>query len=133
MFIFNLKLNSKKIFGFDITENPFNCILTGDDDYMCAYMDCYGKDYVGDTSTTETGSSCKNWTSIPLSSYPGGGIGDHNFCRNPWPEKGVDQPWCYVSDDYEWQYCDVGDAQTSCLGRFLNRFTIFWKYYNYYF
>ena len=96
-------------------------------------IDCYGEDYRGNTSTTKTGFSCKNWTSIPLASYPDAdGLGDHNFCRNPWPED-YDRPWCYVSDDNELEYCDVGDAQTSCYGRFLNRSTMYWKYYNYYF
>ena len=68
-----------------------------------------GADYRGNKSATENGDICKSWASIPLSSaFPdAGGLGDHNYCRNPWPELGYhDRPWCYVSDN-EWEDCDV--------------------------
>ena len=118
--------------------NHVNCILI--DIGVCIFTAsyCYGEQYRGNLSTTRTGETCQKWTSIPLASYPDAGLGagDHNYCRNPgrnpWPED-HNRPWCYVSDDNELEYCDVGDAQTTCLGRFLNRSTIFWKYYNYYF
>ena len=54
--------------------------------------------------------------------YPMAGMGDHNYCRNPpVPNLNAVQPWCLTVDPQNpsiWDYCDVGEAQTDCLGRF---------------
>ena len=76
-----------------------------------------GTDYRGKRSATGNGDICKNWASIPLSlQFPdAGGLGDHSYCRNPWPELGYDRPWCYVSDN-EWEDCEVDGYPNTFFG-----------------
>jgi hypothetical protein len=81
-----------------------------------------GRDYRGTLAHTISGITCQNWTS----KYPhrhsllGGivsevnpdGLGDHNFCRNPFRTRRK-RPWCYTTKEkIKWQYCDV----TACKG-----------------
>ncbi|XP_035669536.1 atrial natriuretic peptide-converting enzyme-like isoform X2 [Branchiostoma floridae] len=78
--------------GFDYCEIP-KC------DVECFTED--GATYRGEQSVDRDGSDCLWWDDerpgmdINVYSYPNGkgGIGEHNFCRNP---NGALGPWCYV-------------------------------------
>ena len=69
-------------------------------------------DYRGTLSTTKNGYTCQKWTeqtphvhSTTREDYPDGGLGDHNYCRNPDDEESV---WCYTTDPGKWyDYCYV--------------------------
>uniref|UniRef100_A0A3Q2ZIZ6 Kringle-containing protein marking the eye and the nose n=1 Tax=Kryptolebias marmoratus TaxID=37003 RepID=A0A3Q2ZIZ6_KRYMA len=85
--------------------------------------ECYtanGEDYRGFQNQTSLigGKPCLFWNETfqhPYNTlkYPNGegGLGSHNFCRNP---DGDVQPWCYIPD-YEdgiyWKYCDIPTCQ----------------------
>eukprot|EP00035_Acanthoeca_spectabilis_P039104 m.59035 g.59035 ORF g.59035 m.59035 type:complete len:527 (+) comp9439_c0_seq1:618-2198(+) len=71
-----------------------------------------GAAYRGTHATTISGKTCQQWTaqtphshSRTPANYPSGGLGDHNYCRNP---DGEPQAWCYTTDpNSRWEYCDV--------------------------
>lgn len=85
--------------------------------------ECYtanGEDYRGGQNQTSLlgGKPCLFWNETfqhPYNTlkYPNGegGLGPHNFCRNP---DGDVRPWCYIAD-YEdgiyWKYCDIPTCQ----------------------
>jgi len=62
--------------------------------------------------------TCQNWTSQSphshsrtASNYPGKGIGNHNYCRNP---DGEPRLWCYTTDPHpsnRWKYCNTNSAK----------------------
>jgi len=71
-------------------------------------------------ATTVNGNECMNWLSqdphehsrVP-DNYPGFGLGDHNYCRNPDGEPTI---WCYTTDpNVRWEFCEV-EEPTDCLG-----------------
>ena len=48
-----------------------------------------------------------------LDKYIFGDIGDHNYCRSPYPDRyGVPAgAWCYTTDPgSRWEYCGCGEA-----------------------
>jgi kringle domain-containing protein/hormone receptor domain-containing protein len=69
-------------------------------------------DYRGLVNVTRGGLTCAKWTSQSPhrhtrtpERYPGFGLGDHNYCRNPDGEPGA---WCYTtSPSKRWDLCDV--------------------------
>ncbi|XP_042579461.1 kremen protein 1 isoform X1 [Cyprinus carpio] len=85
--------------------------------------ECYtanGEDYRGRQNQTslEGGRPCLFWNETfqhPYNTikYPNGegGLGPHNFCRNP---DGDVRPWCYIADLEDgiyWKYCDIPTCQ----------------------
>ena len=69
-------------------------------------------EYRGTVATTISGKTCQRWdsqsphvhTRTP-SNYPNGGLGNHNYCRNPDGWTGL---WCYTTDsNTRWELCDV--------------------------
>ncbi|KPP56758.1 hypothetical protein Z043_125592, partial [Scleropages formosus] len=69
--------------------------------------------YNGSVSQTDSGSPCLRWTEFPdyVQQYPGRGLGDHNYCRNPDRES---NPWCFFrqsSGAIGWAYCDCHQGE----------------------
>uniref|UniRef100_A0A8C6ULD2 Kringle-containing protein marking the eye and the nose n=1 Tax=Neogobius melanostomus TaxID=47308 RepID=A0A8C6ULD2_9GOBI len=87
------------------------------------FAECYtanGEDYRGFQNVTSLhgGKPCLFWNETfqhPYNTrkYPNGegGLGSHNYCRNP---DGDVQPWCYIADHEDgiyWRYCDIPTCQ----------------------
>ncbi|PWA17066.1 hypothetical protein CCH79_00013285 [Gambusia affinis] len=92
-----------------------------------AVIKCYtanGEDYRGFQNQTSLngGKPCLFWNETfqhPYNTlkYPNGegGLGSHNYCRNP---DGDVQPWCYIADHEDvsyWKYCDIPSCQSKKL------------------
>ena len=84
------------------------------------FTDTLGRDYRGYVSVTSTGRECQTWTdqephnhTRTEARYPGTGLGEHNYCRNPDNEpRGA---WCYTTDpESRFEYCDVGEESATC-------------------
>ncbi|XP_077862163.1 apolipoprotein(a)-like [Saccoglossus kowalevskii] len=85
--------------------------------------ECYkvpdASDYRGKKSTTIQGETCQQWTeqtphkhTRTPENFPGAGLGDHNYCRNPDADI---QTWCYTTNPAKrWGLCDVGDPYENC-------------------
>ncbi|XP_072122076.1 plasminogen [Mobula birostris] len=71
-----------------------------------------GETYRGTRSTTSSGRTCQNWSSMTPhfhraytpDSHPEAGL-ERNYCRNP--DRDLRGPWCYTTDpDKRYDYCD---------------------------
>ena len=107
----NLKLNRPATVYIAISNKPdFDESISGTNE----------AGYRGGQTKTVSGKTCQKWTSQTPhahsrtdTNYPGKGIGEHNYCRNPDNEpEGI---WCYTTDaGSRWEYCDpaaeVGSA-----------------------
>jgi len=78
-------------------------------------------DYRGADSVTINGRTCQEWTSTTpnwhtytLENYPGMGLGDHNYCRNPSQATSGERTWCFTTDGPRWEYCDVPECDSTC-------------------
>ena len=80
-----------------------------------------GVGYRGCQSKTRSGRTCQKWTIqdphahiVTESNYPGKGVGNHNYCRNPDGDVSI---WCYTMDaGKRWEYCDPQQACTDQYG-----------------
>ena len=84
------------------------------------YTEATGRDYRGRVAVTKTGKTCQKWTTQAPhkhtrtpEGYPLGGLGDHNYCRNPDSEP--NGAWCYTENPAKrWEYCDIGEPSADC-------------------
>ena len=113
-----------------VCEAPPSPVFTGDllvwllragaaTDTSC-FTDSRGADYRGFIRKTESGHTCQRWSSqqphthrYSAYAYPGAGLGEHAYCRNPAGHS--NGPWCFTTDPLNrWDWCDVGERQPSC-------------------
>ena len=93
-------------------------------DCFHSHHECYtradGADYRGTVSHTTSGKVCQYWSEqYPQAhtkthhNFPLGGLGGHNFCRNP---DGARRPYCFTTEvsGPRWEFCDVGPASRTC-------------------
>ena len=64
------------------------------------------------------GQTCQSWSAnyphnhsqITAELYPDGGLGDHNYCRNP--DRSEDTAWCYTTDpEQRREDCDLPSSR----------------------
>lgn len=109
--------------GLDISSTH----TSGDDSFVFTEVSFYNHDYEtcgtpplqtdyrGTIASTRNGRTCQSWASQSPHqhdrtdvNYPGSGLGNNNFCRNPDSDTGG---WCYTTDpNVRWEYCDVPDC-----------------------
>ena len=72
----------------------------------CGCEDLKYSDYRGNQSTTASGHRCKSWAQAH--NFPGEGLEDGAFCRNPFGAG--EAAFCFVEDNnsgVHWEYCNV--------------------------
>nr|XP_054747947.1 plasminogen-like [Lytechinus pictus] len=84
-----------------------------------------GMNYRGDLSVTLSGKTCLSWASLELFEsitevFPDAGLGDHNHCRNP---DTTFTAWCFTADEWEWEYCAIGDFSPQCTAKYYEEIT----------
>ncbi|XP_062864780.1 neurotrypsin isoform X2 [Trichomycterus rosablanca] len=77
-----------------------------------------GAPYRGSVDVTESGARCMNWSEVSgvIARYPGTGLGQHNWCRNP---DGRIRPWCFfrtARGRIDWGYCDCKQGSVRLQG-----------------
>ena len=83
------------------------------------YVDKLARDYRGIKDYTTSEKDCHPWSAHNYTEedYPGAGLGDHIYCRNPDGREGG--AWCFTSDpENEWEYCSVGEKRGTCNNEF---------------
>ncbi|XP_023655223.1 neurotrypsin isoform X2 [Paramormyrops kingsleyae] len=103
--------------------NGNRCYGSDPSSFILPFTDCIqskGKAgyYQGSIDVTESGGKCMNWSEVAgiKDRYPGKGLGDHNFCRNP---DGRIRPWCFVRNSrgrIDWGYCDCKQGSVRLQG-----------------
>ena len=97
----------------------FLLALCAEDNAVECYTESNGQDYLGYSDSTESNKPCQFWTSqsphthnVTSEAYPDSGVGDHNYCRNPY---GRSRAWCFTNNnDTQWEYCNIGTPKQEC-------------------
>ncbi|XP_072021373.1 scavenger receptor cysteine-rich domain-containing protein DMBT1-like [Amphiura filiformis] len=96
-------------------ENVVVVCLAEEADNEC-FSDSKARDYRGTVATTKYGNTCQKWTEQEpnehdrtVENYPGYGLGDHNYCRNP--DNEPEGAWCFTIEGPRWEYCDIGSPR----------------------
>ena len=83
-----------------------SCLLTSLSGLVgCQKLSTKGSDYQGSASTTRSGKTCQNWSTMSPHKHNFAHVGSHKKCRNPDGQVSV---WCYTTNkEQRWEHCDV--------------------------
>lgn len=111
---------------YETCDATFDDIVVGNPG-SSSWFNKHGSNYRGCQTTTKSGRTCQAWTEsdgitpnniphVPLktpTTHPNGGLGYHNYCRNPHNLSGG--TWCYTTDvNKRWEYC-VDNSIVQCV------------------